>query len=98
MEIQKLMQEYKAFLRDNFSFYSQDLLNNLFKHPYTKIDFLKNDLRITRKTAAKYLNELTKHKSALIKKVQIGTSIYFINVELFKLFNHERKLVRKIYP
>lgn len=92
-EIKKLMQEYKNFLRDNFPFYSQDLLNNLFKHPYTKIDFVKDDLRITRKTASKYLNELAEHKAGLIKKVQIGKFSYFINVKLFDLFLHERNLV-----
>ena len=36
-EIKKLTFEYKNTLRNNYKFYSQDLLNNLFKHPYTKI-------------------------------------------------------------
>ncbi|NSW45798.1 MAG: Fic family protein, partial [Bacteroidales bacterium] len=34
--IKTLMQEYKHKIRNNFNFYSQDLLNNLFSHPYTK--------------------------------------------------------------
>ncbi len=94
-EIKRLMQEYKLFLRDNFSFYSQDLLNNLFKHPYTKIDFVKNDLRVTRQTASKYLNELAEHKSGLIDKVQVGKFSYFVNVKLFKLFAHQRNVMLK---
>jgi len=94
-EIKELMQEYKIFLRDNFSFYSQDLLNNLFKHPYTKIDFLENDLRITRQTASKYLNEIASHEVGLIKKVQIGKFSYFVNVKLFDLFSKSRNVMLK---
>ena len=37
---------------NNFNFYSQDLLSNLFSHPYTKIEFLANDLKVSRQTAA----------------------------------------------
>ena len=50
--------------------YSQDLLNNLFRHPYTKIDFVMQDLQVHRNTATKYLEELVrigllaKHKIA----------------------------------
>ncbi len=58
--IKKLMQEYKNRIRTELpKIYSQDLLNNLFKHPYTKIEFLERDLTVKRKTAAKYLNQLT---------------------------------------
>ncbi|MDZ7848141.1 MAG: Fic family protein [Owenweeksia sp.] len=39
-ELKALMQKLKFQLRDNYKFYSQDLLNHLFKHPYTKIEFL----------------------------------------------------------
>lgn len=39
--------------------YSQDLINNLFRHPYTRIEFVENDLNITPKTATKNLDQLT---------------------------------------
>jgi Fic family protein len=91
-QIKVLMQEYKTFLR-KFPFYSQDLLNNLFKHPYTKIEFVRDDLGITRQTASKYLKELSDHPDGLIKHVQIGKFSYFINVKLFDLLSHDRKLV-----
>jgi Fic family protein len=94
-EFKKLMHEYKIFLRDNFSFYSQDLLNSLFKHPYTKIEFVEKDLRITRQTASKYLNKISEHKKGLIKKVQIGKFSYFVNVKLFDLFSRERNIKLK---
>ena len=38
--------------------YSQELLNNLFRHPYTRIEYLQNDLDVSRQTAAKYLDTL----------------------------------------
>ena len=52
--VKELMQTYKHRIRENYKFYSQDLLNNLFKHPYTKIEFLQNDLGVSRITAASY--------------------------------------------
>ena len=32
--------DYKHRIRAEYKFYSQDLINNLFSHPYTKIDFI----------------------------------------------------------
>lgn len=84
-KIRNLMLEYKHEIREQYRFYSQDLLNNLFFHPYTKIDFLRRDLKITRITATKYLNELV--EGNFLKKKKIGTSIYYINHRLFNLFN-----------
>ena len=82
-EIKQLMQEYKLRLRDNYKFYSQDLLNNLFKHPYTKIEFVVNDLQVSRITAANYLNKLA--EDGLLKKERIGTGNYYVNESLFEL-------------
>jgi Fic family protein len=92
-QINQLMREYKNFLRDNFGFYSQDLLNNLFKHPYTKIEFLQNDLGITRQTASKYLKEIAKKSPEMLKQVRFGKFTYYVNVKLFELFSHERNLM-----
>jgi hypothetical protein len=44
IKIKGLMLDYKYRLRNNYEFYSQDLLDNLFKHPYTKIEFIVNDI------------------------------------------------------
>ena len=82
--IKSLMQEYKHKIRNNFNFYSQDLLNNLFTHPYTKIEFLANDLKVSRQTAAKYLDKLAKY--GILKKVKIWKNNYYINEPLYKLF------------
>ena len=82
-KIKDLIFEYKNLLRDNYKFYSQDLLNNLFKHPYTKIEFLENDLAVSRITASKYLNQLS--NDGLLKKEKLGTGNYYINMKLIKL-------------
>jgi Fic family protein len=83
IQIRGLMMSYKQKLRDNYKFYSQDLLNNLFKHPYTKIEFIQRDLNVSRITAANYLNQLTDDK--LLTKKKLGTGNYYINDPLFEL-------------
>ncbi len=82
--IRNLMQDYKHRIRDSYKFYSQDLLNNLFCHPYTKIEFLENDLRISRQTAAKYLDTLT--KDGFLVKEKIVNHNFYINKPLFEIF------------
>jgi len=82
-KIKDLIFEYKHLLRDNYKFYSQDLLNNLFKHPYTKIEFIEKDLGVSRITASKYLNKLA--NDGLLRKEKLGTGNYYINERLMKL-------------
>ncbi len=85
--IKQVMQEYKTIIREDFpKIYSQDLINNLFKHPYTKIDFLQKDLNVRRQTVSKYLNEIVNHPNNLLSKMKIGRDYYFINNGLMKLF------------
>lgn len=83
LKIKELMLDYKHKLRDNYKFYSQDLLNNLFKYPYTKIEFVVNDLGVSRLTAANYLNKLSEDN--MLRKDKLGTGNYYINEELFKI-------------
>ena len=75
--------DYKHRIRDQFKFYSQDLINNLFMHPYTKIDFVMRDLGVSRLTASKYLDELAA-EGFLLKRKQ-GRSNYYINVALNRI-------------
>jgi Fic family protein len=83
--IRQLMQDYKQRIRRDLpKLYSQDLLNNLFKHPYTKIEFLEEELGVTRQTASGYLNRLV--KAGFLEKVKIGKSNFYINQPLYKLF------------
>lgn len=63
--------------------YSQDLLNNLFRHPYTRIEFVQRDLQITRQTASRYLRELV--AAGLLTEHSQGKHLYFINDPLVQL-------------
>lgn len=83
LKIKDLMQEFKNLMRDNYKFYTKDLLNNLFKHPYTKIEFVVDDLGVSRLTAANYLNKLA--DDGVLRKEKIGTANYYINIKLFEL-------------
>lgn len=82
-DIKSSMQVMKHRLRDDYKFYSQDLLNNLFKHPYTKIEFVVNDLGVSRLTAANYLNKLASDK--ILVKEKLGTANYYINKGLIEI-------------
>lgn len=82
-DIKTLMLRIKHTLREGYKFYSQDLLNNLFKHPYTKIEFVIQDLGVTRVTASNYLNKLS--DDGVLKKEKIGNANYYINEPLFEL-------------
>ena len=70
----------KNILRNNYHFYSQELLNHLFKLPYTKIELLQNELGISRVTASNYLNRLAKDK--ILSKHKLGKSNYYVNDHL----------------
>ena len=83
-QIKNLMLDYKQRIRANHpKIYSQDLLNNLFKYPYTKIEFIQRDLGISRSTAIRYLEELVSDK--ILEKIKVGRDNFYLNGQLFKL-------------
>ena len=84
-QIKLLMAEQKTLLRDNYKFYSQELLNNLFAHPYTKIEFVVRDLGVSRITAANYLNKLA--EDGVLRKEKLGTGNYYVHEKLFALLS-----------
>lgn len=86
--ISELMNQYKSVLRPLFDKqYKHELLNNLFFHPYTKIEFMERDMMVERRTASKYLNMIV--EAGLLHKEKIGNVNYYINVGLVNLFlNH----------
>jgi len=82
--MRRLMLDYKRQMRDELpKIYSQDLLNNLFRHPYTKIEFVMVELGVQRITATKYLNALVGIN--LLEKLKVGKSNYYMNMPLFNL-------------
>ena len=83
--ISHLMAEYKNVLRPIFDkAYKHELINNLFFHPYTKIEYMQHDMMVQRKTAAKYLDRIV--ETGLLEKVKKGRENYYINVKLCNLF------------
>ncbi|NCN72130.1 MAG: Fic family protein [Betaproteobacteria bacterium] len=72
--------DYKQRIRAGYKFYSQDLINNLFMHPYTKIEFVQRDLGVSRITATKYLEALT--DGGFVQKQKIGRGNYYVNIAL----------------
>lgn len=84
--LKNLMQQYKQRIRTELpKLYSQDLLNNLFKYPYTKIEFIEKDLSISRSTAIRYLEALV--EKGLLKKQKIGRDNFYVNEPLFGLLS-----------
>jgi Fic family protein len=79
-----LMQNHKDKMRSELpKIYSQDLINVIFGHPYTKIDFVVRELGVSNLTATKYLNELL--RIGLMHKEKKWRESYYINIKLFKL-------------
>jgi Fic family protein len=85
-KIKLLMDDYKKEIKSKFSFYSHDLINILFKHPYTKNSFLERELKIHRNTASSYLNTLA--DEGLLTKIKIGKYNYYMNIELLKILKN----------
>ncbi|WP_240673270.1 Fic family protein [Chromohalobacter israelensis] len=84
-QIRDLMQHTKHRMREECpKIYRQELLNNLFNHPYTKIEFVMDDLGVSRITATKYLDELV--SIGLLEKIKVGRSNFYINAALMALF------------
>lgn len=84
-EIHHLMLKTKHRMRRELpKIYSQDLLNNLFRHPYTRIEWLEKDLPYGHQTARKYLKQLTDLR--FVEEVKQGRNNYYINRKLVDVF------------
>ena len=91
--IKKLMMECKFNIRKNLpKIYSQDLINNIFKHPYTKIEFLVQDLGTSRQTASKYLDQLMELE--IVKRHKIGKENFYINITLYDFLNNAPQMIK----
>ncbi len=89
-DIREALMDYKHRIRNTHKFYSQDLINNLFFHPYTKIEFIEHDLKVSRLTAAKYLDMLA--EDGFLRKEKIGRSNYYINTSLYSILTREYEI------
>jgi Fic family protein len=82
-DIRGILMQYKHQIRERYRFYSRDLVNNLFQHPYTKIEFAMRDLNVSRITAAKYLDTLA--ADGFLHKHRLGRSNYYVNAALARV-------------
>ena len=83
--INSLLSRYKTQIRkDHGKIYSHELLNTLFRHPYTRIDYVIRETGVGRQAAARHLDELA--EAGLVAKTKRGRTNYYINVPLVELF------------
>jgi Fic family protein len=85
--LRDLMQQTKERLRAELpKIYSHELLNNLFRYPYTKIEFVQRDLAVSRITAARHLELLA--GKGIVRKRKFGRTNFYINQPLFNLLSN----------
>lgn len=63
--------------------YRKELVELLFNQPYSKIEFVVNNLKIERKSASRYLKEL--EDNGFLKSERVGREIIYINVRLIEI-------------
>jgi Fic family protein len=80
--IRALMDEVRARVqRDAPGIYSKDLIEVIFRHPYTKIQFLVDAGLAKRQTASTYLQTLA--GLGVLSPRKMGREMYYINDALF---------------
>lgn len=80
-----LMDKFKRALRPVFGpKYNHELLNGMFYHPYTKIEYVEKNLQVSRQTASRYLKKIV--ALGLLQKQKKGKENYYVNVQLVELF------------
>jgi Fic family protein len=63
--------------------YSYEIVQHLFSYMYTKNEYFRNDIGVSRATATKYLKLL--EKEGFIISEQVGKEVIYKNVQLFNL-------------
>lgn len=86
--ISNLIQQYKTDIQEKLpKIYSQDLINILFKNPYSKIEFIEKELKVSRQTASIYLDKIS--ELGLLEKTKMGKTNYYLNTGLIKILMNE---------
>jgi Fic family protein len=87
LAIRELVAETLSFAKEKLPsrVYSKELIEILFRQPYTKVQFLVDAGLAERKTAANYLKELQKASIVVVRK--IGKENLYLNVKLFELLS-----------
>lgn len=88
VQINNLFDDIKALVQKKLPrIYSKDLIEQLFIHPYCKIEFLVNGMGLNRKTASNYLKNLEELK--ILQSEEKGKELIFINTQLYQLLKNE---------
>lgn len=91
-EISILMKDFKLRLKALLGkSYRHELLNNLFRHPYTKIEFIEKELEVSRFTASRILDKIV--KEGLLEKTKKGKHNYFLNNALIALLASKQERI-----
>jgi Fic family protein len=84
-KIKLAMAEYKNILKEKTPrIYSHEMINTLFSHPYTKIEFIVSATKVSRLTASKHLKKLVDIGLLELKKHK--NTNYYINNRLLNIF------------
>lgn len=87
LDIRRLLQETIDSVREQLPrVYDKELVELLFKHPYTKVQFLVDEEVAKRQTAATYLREL--ENIGVLKSFKVGKENIFLNVRLYELLSN----------
>ncbi|MDO8588972.1 MAG: Fic family protein [Armatimonadota bacterium] len=86
LEIRELLGNTVEIVRERLAgIYTKELVESLFRHPYTKVQFLVNEGLAKRQTAAAYLREL--QRIGVLQAFKAGRENIFLNVRLYELLS-----------
>ena len=85
-KIKNLMTHHKQIIKTKApKLYSHELLNNLYKYPYTKVEFVAEDCGVSQSTALRKLSDLIKLN--IVKQIKYGRESFYVNTELFNILS-----------
>lgn len=83
-KINLLFNETQKLVQDKLPrIYSKDLIEQLYIHPYSKIEFLVENLKLNRKTAGSYLKNL--EELGVLEAESKGKEVIYVNTKLYEL-------------
>ena len=86
LDIRELMWETKDTIRERVpKIYSKELLELIFRQPYTKVEHVMSAGIAERQTASRYLREL--EAIGILKSFKVGRENIFLNTRLFDLLS-----------
>lgn len=86
MNILNAMDEVTALVKDRASqIYSKDLIETIFMHPYSKVQFIVEAGIVKRQTAAAYLKQL--EELGVLRGERVGKEQYYMNTNLIHILS-----------